>query len=71
MKIIIPLTTYLEIDIIGERHSTRVNLKDSPFGFLVGKRKLDFTVDSSRTNQRRVQGLDTIGRHDHLCIERV
>ena len=40
--------------------------EDASLRALVRKRELDLTVDATGTDERRVERIDPIGRHDHL-----
>ena len=43
-----------------------MNIEDPALGLLVREGELDLAVDSSRPNEGRVKGLDTIGGHNNL-----
>ena len=43
-----------------------MDLEDAPLGLGVRKRELDLSVDSARSDQRRVQRLDPVSSHDDL-----
>ena len=47
-----------------------MDLEDPPLGFLVWERELDLSIDSARADQRGVQRLDAVRRHDHLKRQR-
>ena len=38
------------------------------FGFNIGQRKLDFSVNTTGSNESRVEGLDSIRSHDDFDI---
>lgn len=48
-----------------------MNIEDSSLALSIGQRQLDLSVNSTRSQQRRVQGLNAICRHDHLHIAAV
>merc|ERR1712037_1004417 len=58
----------LHADVVREGHLARVDVEDPPLGLLVGQRELDLAVDAARADQRRVQALDPVRRHDHLDV---
>mmetsp|Transcript_1778 Transcript_1778/g.3834 ORF Transcript_1778/g.3834 Transcript_1778/m.3834 type:complete len:429 (-) Transcript_1778:221-1507(-) len=58
----------LEVDVLGEVHLGGVDLEDVPARLLVGRRELDLPVDAAGSDERRVERLDLVGRHDHLDV---
>ena len=38
------------------------------FGFNIGQRKLDFSIDTTWSNESRVEGLDSIRSHDNFDV---
>jgi hypothetical protein len=67
-KLVLCHDKLFQIDILGKSHATGVDLEDLSLGLDVGQRELDLAVDTTGTDQRRIQGLDTIGGHQHLDI---
>lgn len=57
----------VKADIIGQRHAAGVDLEDAPLGLGVWQRELDLAVDAPGADERRVERLDAIGGHYHLC----
>ena len=49
----------------------RVNVKNPSLALRVGKRQFDLSVNTARPQKRRIQGFNTIGRHNHLHIPAV
>lgn len=58
----------INADVLRKTHFGRQNRDDFFELFLVGKRKEDFSVDSARSDQSRVQTLYSIGGHYDLDI---
>ena len=56
----------LDVDVISQGHTTGVNAKDASLCLLVGKGKLNFTINSTGTDQSRVQSVNTVSGHYHL-----
>ena len=48
------------------KYLSSVNLEYISLCFNIRKGKLDFPVDSSRSNECRIQAFDLVGRHYHL-----
>ena len=59
---------FLKVHIIRESHPAGVDTKDSSLGFFIGKRELNLPVNSARSDEGGVEGLNPVGRHDHLHI---
>ena len=60
--------TRLQVDAGGERHAARVHLEDALAAGEVRRRDEQLAVEAARTEERRVEILDAVGRahHDHL-----
>jgi len=65
-QVILSHDEIIQIDVVWKRHTAGVNLKDMPLGFLIGEWELDFTIDTTRSDQSRVQCLYPVGSHYHL-----
>lgn len=57
---------FTQVDAAGQIHFPRMDLENVETGFFVGRRKLDFAVNTTRPQQRRVQDVDSVSCHDHL-----
>lgn len=57
------------VNILAHVHLSAVNLQDLCARLLVGYRELDFTVQTSRTQQGGVQNIDTVGCCNNLEIK--
>lgn len=55
-----------QIDPPHQVHLARVDLQDVKPGGLVGVGELDLAIDPARPQQRRVQDVNPVGRHQHL-----
>lgn len=58
----------LEVDLISEVHLGRARLVDEALLSPVGQRELDLSVEAARPQQRRVQRVCAVGRHDDLDV---
>ena len=61
----------LEINLAVCLHASRVNLHDLKTANLVGQRDLNLAVQTSSTQQSRVEGVGSICRHDDLGLSEV
>merc|ERR1719180_619234 len=57
-----------KVNIFSQGHFSCVDAKDSALGLLVWEREHNFPVNSARSDQGGVKGLNPIGRHDHLGV---
>merc|ERR1719234_1119865 len=57
-----------KVNILSQGHFSCVDAKDSALGLLIWERKLNFPVNSTRSDQGRVKCLNPVGRHDHLGV---
>ena len=58
----------LQVDSAHQVHLPRVNLQDVHPRVLRGVGELDLTIDAPGTEQRRVQNVQSVRRHDHLDL---
>ncbi len=58
-----------QVDPANQVHLARVNAQDVSAGGLVGVGELNLAVDAARPQQRRVQDVDSVGRHQHLFAQ--
>lgn len=58
----------VEVDVLVEAHLAGVEVEDLALRVLVRVLEQDLAVDAPRADQRRVQRLDLVGRHDHLDV---
>lgn len=49
---------FRKIDVVRQRHATSMDVENSAFGFLVGKGKLDFSVDTACASERETMSDD-------------
>ena len=56
----------LDVDVISQGHTTGVYAKDASLCLLVGKGKLNFTINSTGTDQSGVQSVNAVSGHYHL-----
>ena len=61
----------LEVDVLVEAHLARVQREDLALGVLVRVLEQDLAVDTAGADERRVQGVDLVGGHDHLDVAAV
>ena len=54
----------VEVDVVGERQRTRVDLEDHAAAVLVGRRHGDAAVEAAGAQQRGVEHLGPVGRAD-------
>lgn len=45
-----------------------MDLKNLLFGLFIGVRKLDFSINTARTNQRRIERFNLVGRHNDFHV---
>lgn len=57
-----------EIDVGREGHFRCVDVEDASLGLLIGQRELDLAINSTGTDQGRVESLNAIRRHDDFDI---
>jgi hypothetical protein len=57
------------LSVLGDRSG--VNLEDFESGGFVGQRNLDFSIQTTGSEEGRVQGVRTIGGHDHFDLKRI
>src|SRR5256886_15348591 len=57
--------SFVEVDVLRERHAPRVNLEDLEPTVPVRDADLDFPVETTGPTQRRVEGVRAIRRTDH------
>lgn len=65
-EVILGHDKFLKINVISEGHLGCVDIEDASLGLVVGHWELDLTIDTTRTQQGRIQTLNTIRRHYHL-----
>ena len=53
----------LQIDVIRESHLGRVDAKDHALCLLIRQRELDLTINAAGPDERRIQRVDSVGRH--------
>ena len=58
----------LKSDVLVKSHSLRVNLEDLYTTLEVGEAELDFSVETSRSGQCRVESIGSISSHEHFDI---
>mmetsp|Transcript_14690 Transcript_14690/g.41334 ORF Transcript_14690/g.41334 Transcript_14690/m.41334 type:complete len:292 (+) Transcript_14690:196-1071(+) len=58
----------LQVDVVAQRHFPCMNLEDAALSLSIREGKLDLPVNTARPDQRRVQALDAVSRHDDLDI---
>jgi hypothetical protein len=49
-----------------QRHLAHVDIKDATLRLFIGSRKFYLSVDTTGSNQRRIQSVDSVRRHDDL-----
>eukprot|EP00050_Salpingoeca_kvevrii_P006166 m.287788 g.287788 ORF g.287788 m.287788 type:complete len:445 (-) comp11847_c0_seq1:145-1479(-) len=57
-----------QVDPASQVHLARVNAQNLETSILIWGRKLDFAVNATRTEQRRVENINAVGRHDDLDV---
>ena len=57
------------LSVLGDRSG--VNLEDFESGGFVGQRNLDFSIQTTGSEEGRVQRVRTIGGHDHFDLKRI
>mmetsp|Transcript_30952 Transcript_30952/g.56106 ORF Transcript_30952/g.56106 Transcript_30952/m.56106 type:complete len:205 (+) Transcript_30952:288-902(+) len=62
------LRNRVQINIPQQIHSARVNLHDGHTILGIGIREFNLTINTPRTEQRRVQNINTIRGHDHFNV---
>merc|ERR1711971_1459409 len=67
-EIVLGHNVLFKVNVFSQGHFPCVDAKDSALGLLVWERELNFPVNSARSDQGRVKGLNPIGRHDHLGV---
>mmetsp|Transcript_23050 Transcript_23050/g.36941 ORF Transcript_23050/g.36941 Transcript_23050/m.36941 type:complete len:416 (+) Transcript_23050:163-1410(+) len=67
-EIVLGRDEVLKHDVVGQSHFLRVNAKDFALRFEIGQWKLNLAVESAWSQQRRVQRLNLVGRHDHFDL---
>ena len=55
-----------QIDASCQVHFSRVNLQNVQTGLFVWRWELDLSINATRSQQSRIQNVDTIRCHDHL-----
>ncbi len=67
-EVLLGADVFVDVDVVRQRHPIGVNVEDAATGFVVRQRKLDLSVNPARTDQGRIQAVDTVGGHDHLHV---
>mmetsp|Transcript_32867 Transcript_32867/g.69155 ORF Transcript_32867/g.69155 Transcript_32867/m.69155 type:complete len:205 (+) Transcript_32867:209-823(+) len=62
------LSNRVQINIPQQIHSARVNLHNRHTILGIGIGEFNLTIDTARTEQRRIQNINTIRGHDHLNV---
>lgn len=67
-QIVLGHDKFFQVDVICESHLARVDAENPSLRLLVGQGKLNFAVNTPRANQRGVEGLNAVRRHDNLDV---
>lgn len=59
---------FIKIDVFVNVHFTWMDLQNAGSCLFIWGRQLNFTIQSARAKQRRVEDINTIGCSDHLQI---
>ena len=61
----------LQVNLVREVHLRRAHLEHQPLLPPVRRRALDLAVQAARSEERGVQGIGAVRRHDHLHVHRL
>ncbi|GIX62960.1 uncharacterized protein BcabD6B2_23950 [Babesia caballi] len=67
-QVVLGVDELLQVDVLRHGHLGGVDLEDFPLGLGVRVGQLDLAIDAPRTDQRGVERLDAVRRHDHLDV---
>lgn len=66
VEVVSAASQLLVVDVGADVHLAGVNLHDASSGLFVRHGELDLSVQTARTEQRRVQDVHSVGGSDHL-----
>merc|ERR1712192_10410 len=67
-ELILAHDVFLQVNVFSKGHLTCVDVENPPLGLLIGHWKLNFPVNPARSEEGRIQCVNSVSRHHHLGL---